>query len=140
MTNPMTHPTTPPMTDPMTEPTGVILFAHGSRDPLWRLPIDAVAQRMQAQQPQLPVAVAFLELTEPDLPSTVEQLMKQGVAHVRIVPMFLGVGRHAREDLPELVQGLVQAYPQMSFELLPAIGEHPAMTSLMADIAAGAVK
>jgi hypothetical protein len=25
----------------------------------------------------------------------------------------------------------------MAFELLPAIGEHPAMTALMADIAAG---
>ncbi len=121
----------------MTEPSGVILFAHGSRDPLWRLPIDAVADRMRAQQATLPVAVAFLELTEPDLPSTVEVLMKQGVAHVRIVPMFLGVGRHAREDLPELVNDLTEAYPQMSFELLPAIGEHPAMTTLMADIAAG---
>ena len=128
------------MTSPMTQPSGVVLFAHGSRDPLWRLPIDAVAERMRAQQPSLPVAVAFLELTEPDLPHTVEVLMKQGVTRVRIVPMFLGVGRHAREDLPELVHGLVQAYPQMSFELLPAIGEHPAMTALMADIAAGLLK
>ena len=123
----------------MTEKSGVILFAHGSRDPLWRLPIDAVAERMRAQKANLPVAVAFLELTEPDLPHTVELLMKQGVAHVRIVPMFLGVGRHAREDLPDLVRGLTQAYPQMSFELLPAIGEHPAMTALMADIATGSV-
>ncbi len=123
----------------MTETTGVILFAHGSRDPLWRLPIDAVAQHMRGQEPHKPVAVAFLELTEPDLPSTVEALMKQDVTRVRIVPMFLGVGRHAREDLPELVHGLSQAYPQMSFELLPAIGEHPAMTALMANIAAGSV-
>ena len=123
----------------MTQPSGVVLFAHGSRDPLWRLPIDAVAERMRAQQPGLPVAVAFLELTEPDLPHTVEVLMKQGVTRVRIVPMFLGVGRHAREDLPELVQDLTEAYPQMSFELLPAIGQHPAMTALMAEIAAGSV-
>ena len=127
------------MTSPMTQPSGVVLFAHGSRDPLWRLPIDAVAERLRAQQPGLPVAVAFLELTEPDLPHTVEVLMNQGVARVRIVPMFLGVGRHAREDLPELVQGLTEAYPQMTFELLPAIGEHPAMTALMAEIAAGSV-
>ena len=123
----------------MTPQSGVILFAHGSRDPLWRLPIDAVAERVRAQQPNLPVAVAFLELTAPDLPSTVEVLMKQGVNHLRIVPMFLGVGRHAREDLPDLVQGLTEAYPQMSFELLPAIGEHPAMTALMAEIAVGSV-
>ncbi len=127
------------MTPTMTVTHGVILFAHGSRDPLWRRPIDAVADCLKAQQPQMPVAVAFLELTEPDLPSTVETLMKQGVVHVRIVPMFLGVGRHAREDLPTLVHHLTQAYPQMSFELLPAIGEHPAMTALMADIAAGRI-
>ena len=115
--------------------TGVILFAHGSRDPLWRLPMDAVAQRMREQKADVAVSCAFLELTKPDLPETVEAMMKQGIEHLRIVPMFLGVGRHAREDLPLLVKDLVQAYPQMHFELLPPIGEHPAMTQLMADIA-----
>jgi sirohydrochlorin cobaltochelatase len=117
---------------------GVVLFAHGSRDPLWRLPIDAVAQQMQAQWPDLPVACAFLELTQPDLPQVVEDMMKQGLQDLRIVPMFLGVGRHAREDLPKLVQELRLAYPQMRFELTASVGEHPAMTALMADIAAGA--
>ena len=116
--------------------TGVILFAHGSRDPLWRLPIDAVAQQMTQRWPGLAVQCAFLELTTPDLSSTVENLMMQGKTHVRIVPMFLGVGRHAREDLPQLVTDLMAAYPQVQFELLPAIGEHPAMIQLMAEIAA----
>jgi sirohydrochlorin cobaltochelatase len=116
---------------------GVVLFAHGSRDPLWRLPIDAVAEHIKGQWPDMSVTVAFLELTPPDLTSSVEQMMKQGLSHVRIVPMFLGVGRHAREDLPQIVRGLSEAYPQMHFELAPAIGEHPAMTALMAHIAVG---
>jgi sirohydrochlorin cobaltochelatase len=124
------------MTSDLNTETGVILFAHGSRDPLWRLPIDAVAQNMTQHWPGLSVACAFLELTTPDLPTTVEALMMQGKTHLRIVPMFLGVGRHAREDLPQLVADLGQAYPQMRFELVPAIGEHPAMTALMAQIAA----
>jgi sirohydrochlorin cobaltochelatase len=124
------------MTTNLNAQTGVILFAHGSRDPLWRLPIDAVAQQMSERWPGLAVACAFLELTTPDLASTVEAMMMRGMTHLRIVPMFLGVGRHAREDLPALVNDLTQAYPQVQFELLPAIGEHPAMTQLMADIAA----
>ncbi|WP_369907505.1 sirohydrochlorin chelatase [Limnohabitans sp. Hippo3] len=122
----------------MTSQTGVILFAHGSRDPLWRLPIDAVAEDMTRRWPHMSVACAFLELTTPDLATTVEALMMQGKTHLRIVPMFLGVGRHAREDLPQLVSELTEAYPQVQFELLPSIGEHPAMTRLMADIAANA--
>lgn len=126
------------MTD-MKSNLGVILFAHGSRDPLWRLPIDAVVQEMTRQWPDLTVACAFLELTAPDLPTTVEALMMQGKTHLRIVPMFLGVGRHAREDLPKLVTDLIEAYPQVAFELLPAIGQHPAMTQLIAQIAAGHV-
>lgn len=126
------------MTADLPPETGVILFAHGSRDPLWRLPIDAVATEMSRQWPDLSVACAFLELTPPDLPTTVEQLMRLGKTHLRIVPMFLGVGRHAREDLPNLVSDLERAYPQVQFELLPSIGEHPAMTHLMAQIAAQA--
>ena len=30
---------------------GVILFAHGSRDPAWHAPIEAVAARMRALAP-----------------------------------------------------------------------------------------
>ena len=115
----------------------VILFAHGSRDPLWHLPMQAVQERVALMQPQTPVTCAYLELSQPDLPQAVAGLLAQGVSQIRVVPMFLGVGRHAREDLPEIVSGLTEAYPQMRFELVPAIGEHPAMTSLMADIAAG---
>jgi sirohydrochlorin cobaltochelatase len=124
------------MTYDLNAQTGVILFAHGSRDPLWRLPIDAVAENMIQRWPEMSVACAFLELTTPDLATTVESLMMQGKTHLRIVPMFLGVGRHAREDLPQLVSELTEAYPQVRFELVPSIGEHPAMTQLMADIAA----
>ena len=50
-----------------TSPTAIVLFAHGSRDPLWRLPIDAVATQMQSLSPATTVRCAFLELTDPDL-------------------------------------------------------------------------
>lgn len=117
--------------------TGIVLFAHGSRDPLWRAPIDAVAHAMAASDPECVVRCAFLEMTTPDLPTTVQELASMGLQHVRIVPMFLGVGRHAREDLPELVSQLRLEHPDMQVELMAAVGEHPAMTRLMADIALG---
>ena len=117
--------------------TGIVLFAHGSRDPLWRAPIDAVAQAIAEQSPHCVVRCAFLELTTPDLPTTVDELVSLGLGRVRIVPMFLGVGRHAREDLPELVAQLQMQHPALQLELMPSVGEHPAMTALMAQIALG---
>ncbi len=120
----------------MTTPSqGIILFAHGSRDALWRLPIEAVAQRIQTVSPQTDVACAYLELTEPDLPTTAAMMIARSIHHIVIVPMFLGVGRHAREDLPVLVQQLQKDHPDVHFELRRAIGEEPQLTQAMANIA-----
>jgi sirohydrochlorin cobaltochelatase len=119
----------------MTYPHAIILFAHGSRDALWRRPIEAVANEMKQLSPDTQVACAYLELTEPDLPTTVASLVQTGVNAIRIVPMFLGVGRHAREDLPLLLQDLIIQYPGVTFELSHAIGEEPEMTRAMAAIA-----
>ena len=119
----------------MTYPHAIILFAHGSRDVLWRRPIEAVANEMKQLSPDTQVACAYLELTEPDLPTTVASLVQTGVNAIRIVPMFLGVGRHAREDLPLLLQDLIVQHPGVTFELRNAIGEEPEMTRAMAAIA-----
>jgi sirohydrochlorin ferrochelatase len=59
-------------------PAGIVLFAHGSRDPLWRQPMDAVAHRIRQIDPGAVVACAFLELTTPDLPTAVHDLVTQG--------------------------------------------------------------
>ncbi len=112
-----------------------ILFGHGSSDPAWRIPIDTVAQRMLESAPQSLVRCAFLERTTPDLDTTVGELVQQGVNHIKIVPMFLGVGRHAREDMPLLVANLQTVHPQVSFKLNPSVGEEPLVVDLLARIA-----
>lgn len=112
-----------------------ILFGHGSRDPLWRVPIDMVAQRMLAIDPQCCVRCAFLEITAPDLASTTAELIALGVSSITIVPMFLGVGRHAREDLPLLVAALQNDYPAVRFVLQPSVGEDARVVDLLAQIA-----
>lgn len=114
---------------------GIILFAHGSRDEQWRQPIEAVAQQIKQLSAQTVVACAYLELTKPDLASTVEAMSLQNIATIDIVPMFLGVGRHAREDLPELVQQLKASYPHINFNLRRAVGEEPRLTLTLAEIA-----
>jgi sirohydrochlorin cobaltochelatase len=103
---------------------GIILFAHGSRDPLWRLPIEAVADQIRQMSPGTEVMCAYLELTEPDLPLTVQIMSQRGVSKISVLPMFLGIGKHAREDLPLLMA-----------EIEKAIGEEPSMTQAMAHIA-----
>jgi len=111
-----------------------ILFGHGSRDPAWRKPIDSVAVRMLELSPESCVRCAFLELTTPDLASVTADLAATGIQHITIVPMFLGVGRHAREDLPVLVTELQQTYPAITFVLKPSVGEDPRVVEMLAKL------
>ena len=115
----------------------IILFAHGSRDPLWHKPIQAVAERIAQRSPSTVVRCAYLELTEPDLPHVATTLVAEGATSLCVVPMFLGVGRHAREDLPELITGLKSAHPDIQISCQPAVGEQTALLDLLADIALG---
>jgi sirohydrochlorin cobaltochelatase len=114
---------------------GVLLFAHGSRDPLWRKPIEAVADTIRQRQPGTLVRCAYLELCEPSLPEAAAELVAQGATELRILPMFLGMGKHAREDLPELVEALRLSHPNVAVAVLPAVGEQPRLTALMAEMA-----
>lgn len=119
------------------ERRAIIVFAHGSRDPLWRAPVEAVAERIRTLDPSLDVACAYLELTEPDLIRAAERLIAQGARRITILPLFIGVGKHAREDLPALLAQLRTAHPQIVFDLRAAIGEDAAMVDAIARLALG---
>lgn len=120
----------------MNEPCdAVILFGHGSRDPLWRLPIEAVATRAAQANPERPVRCAYLELTTPDLPTVAMDLIAGGAAFIRVIPMFLGKGRHAREDLPALMDALQLAHPNVRFDLRPSVGEDDRVLALLTQMA-----
>lgn len=113
----------------------VVLFAHGSRDPLWHKPIEAIAAHIALLSPHTSVVCAYLELSAPDLATATRALVANGTRVVTILPLFLGVGRHAREDLPRLVAELQAAHPGVHFTLKPAVGEEPRLVHLLAQIA-----
>jgi sirohydrochlorin cobaltochelatase len=113
----------------------VILFGHGSRDPLWRLPMETVAARLRVLQPATPVQCAYLELDTPTLPEAAQELVAEGATEVSIVPMFLGTGRHAREDLPKLLWQLKAEHPRVAFSLQKSVGEDARVIELIARIA-----
>ena len=116
-------------------PRAVILFGHGSRDPLWRLPMETVATRLRTRHPDVAVRCAYLELDAPDLATAAADLIAGGADHVTILPMFLGTGRHAREDLPLLLRRLEEGHPGVTFVLQKPVGEDGRVLDLIAKIA-----
>jgi sirohydrochlorin cobaltochelatase len=116
---------------------GIVLLAHGSRDAHWRRPIEAVRARIEAEC-ALPARCAYLELCPPTLADAVAELDTLGARRIAILPLFLGMGRHVREDLPRRVQELARALPHLQLRLQAPIGEDERVIDLMARLASDA--
>ena len=116
---------------------GLLLFAHGARDPRWAEPFEAVAARCRAERGANRVALAFLEFMAPDLVAAGHALVAQGCTAVEVVPLFLGAGGHVRKDIPVLMARLQAENPAVRFSLRPAVGEHADVIAAMAQVALG---
>jgi sirohydrochlorin cobaltochelatase len=120
------------MTNP--RPPALLLFAHGSRDPAWRAPLDAVCQRIAAQHPGR-CELAFLEFMQPELPDALQALAQAGERSIVIVPLFWASGKHIKTDLSEAVAQFVQTHPDVDVRVATALGEAQAVQIALADYA-----
>ena len=114
---------------------GVVLFAHGSRDPLWHRPMEAVRNHVMAMHPTDICLCAYLEISIPSLPEAIDQMAEAGCSEIAVLPLFLGTGRHAREDLPLLMQAAQSKHPSIHFTTATAVGEDDRVIHLLAQIA-----
>jgi sirohydrochlorin cobaltochelatase len=111
---------------------GLILFAHGARDPMWAAPLNRLRERIALAAPDNPTAIAFLEIMEPDLPTAAENLIAAGCGALSIVPIFLGQGGHVRRDLAQLIAQLERAHPEIPIHCATAVGEDASVLDAIA--------
>ena len=108
---------------------GIVLFAHGSRDPQWAAPFESIAAELSKK---FLVRLAYLEIMQPPLADAVASLASTGARSIRIIPLFLGAGGHVKEDLPRLVADAAKANPAVKLTLEKPIGEQPQVIAAIA--------
>src|SRR5215831_2338948 len=111
---------------------GLILFAHGARDPAWREPFEQLLARVRERVPGRQVRLAFLELMQPDLTAAADELVSSGATALRILPIFFGQGGHLRQDLPALVEALRRRHAGIEIDCAPPVGEDEGVLEAMA--------
>ncbi len=111
---------------------GLILLAHGSRDPLWSAPVHAIADRVRLSDASRVVGLAFLEFTAPTFPNAVAAMIAEGVGVIEVAPLFLGQGGHLKRDVIGLIDAARIAHPGIPMTALPALGETTAVLDAIA--------
>jgi len=116
--------------------TGIVLLAHGSRDPEWSTPFERLARRVRERRQAVGVAVAYLEISLPTLGEAVASLLAAGATEIVVVPLFLAPGGHVRRDLPRMIDAVRARYPGVTVRVLPTVGEaDPLLDAIAAWIA-----
>lgn len=121
----------------MTAATRILLLAHGSSDRRWCETFEALAAPTLQSLPE--ARVAYMELASPTLEEEVEKAVAEGVDDIRVVPLFLAVGRHLRKDVPAMLEGYRQRFA-VDITLLPPIGEDPRLGHVLKDIVQGTLE
>jgi sirohydrochlorin cobaltochelatase len=101
----------------MPDDTVFVLVAHGSREPAWAEPLTRLAHGVGAR-------LAFVEMGTPSVAEAVTAALEEGARTVKLLPLFMAVGRHVTRDIPASVETLRAAHPGHNIEILPALGEN----------------
>ncbi|WP_374433385.1 sirohydrochlorin chelatase [Inhella sp.] len=112
---------------------GLLLVAHGARNPAWAAPFERLRERLQHEQPDRAVALAFLELMEPAPAQALQQLAAAGVGRVEVLPMFLGGAGHVQRDLAPLLD-TARTSLGIDIQVHAALGEQAAMLDAMTQL------
>ncbi len=111
---------------------GIVLFAHGSRDPQWAEPFRQIYQRVQSSRPEYPIALAFLEQMEPTLEEAVGALADQGASSITVFPLLMAQGGHLKQALPRIHGEIRAAHPHVPIGLETAVGDVPEVLDAIA--------
>ena len=114
----------------------LLLLAHGSRQPEWARPFEAVRDRVQQARPELAVRLAFLEFMQPSLRQALMDAGEHGYTQVQIAPLFLGAGGHLQRDIPQVAQAVQAQYPRLTIGIAAAAGEQAEVIEALARYAA----
>ena len=87
--------------------------------------------------PRERIVLAFLELMRPSLQECAASLYAEGVRSLRVVPVFLGVGGHLKNDLPKLVATIRGIHADLEITVEPPIGEQAEVIAAIARAIAG---
>ncbi len=101
----------------------LLLIAHGSRKVE---SCEEIAQ-LASQVTSLPseyeeVRHCFLELVEPKVASSIDELVALGCEDITLFPYFLAAGFHVANDLPKLLQEAQQKHPHVIIKLKEHFG------------------
>jgi sirohydrochlorin ferrochelatase len=74
-----------------------------------------------------------MELAQPDVPTAIERLVREGATEIHLHLQFLSRGYHVRETIPTLLETARTRHAHVRFHLSDPIGEDPRLIDIVVE-------
>ena len=108
-------------------------MVHGSPRPQSNEDMFAVVDQVRQRTEYSFVQVGFMECNEPDIPTAIDECVRQGAQRIVAVPYFLHTGTHVADDLPALLEAAQQKYPDVQLTMGDFIGRDALIADVLRD-------
>jgi sirohydrochlorin ferrochelatase len=116
----------------------LLLIAHGSNRQESNQEIQVLAEKLAVASCGFDlVQCAFLELTQPSIPSALEDLVRHGADDITAIPYFLAAGRHVVTDIPEQLNRFMETHKDITIRQTAYIGQANGIVDMLLDLLAG---
>jgi sirohydrochlorin cobaltochelatase len=104
---------------------GALLLGHGSRDPRWQEPFQALLESCRRHARETAWDLAWMEFAKPTLSEAAAALIKSypSITSIEVIPVFLSSGGHVAHDLPQLLDEVKKQNPHVTFQMGSALAE-----------------
>lgn len=110
----------------------ILVVGHGSRSKeaseVFNRVLDDFRLKVNGK-----VEGCFMELCPPNIPDTIENMYKNGIRDIVVVPYFLFSGIHIKDDIPGILKSVKVKYVDLKISLARPIGYN----NIIADILKG---
>ena len=120
--------------------TALLIVGHGSKSLDAVNAFEKLVAFIKEKKRYEIVTGAHMELAEPGITETVDEIAKQDPEMIVIAPYFLYEGMHIKKDIPEMIEEMRIKYPGIKFKFAKPIGFEPMLADIILKRAAEAEK
>ncbi len=108
-----------------------VLLAHGSPDLRWKEPFEKIVLNLKKESGENNIKLAYMDFIKPTFEEVVKELFNENIKEMKLLPLFMSGGGHVERDIPKLVTSVKKLFPGIGIDILPPIGEHTKVSSVM---------
>jgi sirohydrochlorin cobaltochelatase len=112
--------------------TVLLGVAHGSKDESSQQVVRDLLTAAERRRRGLRAVPAYIDNASPSIAAAVEELVRDGVDDLAVVPLLLTPASHSKTDVAGSVQASRQLHPNLRIRYGRPLGPHPALVDVLA--------